>query len=64
MACPSRRRVSLGILRGPNGEVLDKDSLSAIDRERLRQIRHELPLIMTRVRRVRSAVVLIWAGRQ
>lgn len=57
-------REHLGILRGPDGEVLDEDSFSVIDRERLTQIRHELPLIMTRVWRVHSAVVLIWVGRQ
>jgi hypothetical protein len=50
----------LGILRGPHGEVLDEDSVPPIDRERLAQIRVEMPLIMRRVRPLRNAVMIMW----
>ncbi len=53
-------RERLGILRGPHGEVLDEASVPPIDRERLTQIRVEMPLIMRRVERIRNAVLTIW----
>ena len=53
-------RERLGILRGPHGEILDVDSVPPIDRERLTQIRVEMPLLSRRVRRIRSAVLIIW----
>jgi hypothetical protein len=54
------RRDTLGILRGLHGEVLDEASAPPADRERLMQIRNELPQMVWRVQRIRSAVVIIW----
>jgi hypothetical protein len=53
-------RERLGILGGPHGEVLDEDSVPPIDRERLTQIRNEMPLIMRRIGRLRNAILIIW----
>lgn len=53
-------RERMGILGGPHGEMLDEDSVPSRDRERLTQIRDELPLMIRRVRRVRTAVLIIW----
>ena len=50
----------LGILRGPHGETLDEDSAPPNDRERLRQIRALTPLLIRRIERIRTAVVIIW----
>jgi hypothetical protein len=49
-----------GILRGPHGEMLDEHSLPPSDRERLTEIRAEVPMMMRRVRRIRNAVLIIW----
>ena len=48
------------ILGGPHGEVLDEGSVSPIDRERLRQIGTEMPLLIGRVLRIRTAVLIMW----
>jgi len=53
-------RERMGILGGPHGEMLDEDSVPPRDRERLTQIRDELPLMIRRVRRIRTAVLIIW----
>ncbi len=53
-------RERLGILRGPDGEMLDEDSVPPIDHERLMQITEMMPLMIRRVRRLRTAVVIIW----
>ena len=53
-------RERLGILAGPHGEIVDEDSVPPIDRERLTQIRVEMPLIMRRVGRFRNAIVIVW----
>lgn len=53
-------RERMGILGGPHGEVLDEDSVPPIDRERLTQIRNEMPLIMRRIGRIRNAILIIW----
>jgi|SRR5215472_6872122 len=53
-------RERLGILAGPDGEILGEGDLPPIDRERLTQIRNEVPLIMRRFERIRDAVLLIW----
>jgi hypothetical protein len=53
-------RERLGILRGPDGEILDEDSVPPIDHERLMQIREQMPLMVRRVRRLRTAVLIIW----
>jgi hypothetical protein len=49
-----------GILRGSGGELLDEDSVSPMDRERLMEIRDVTPLIIRRFRRLRSAVLMMW----
>ena len=53
-------RERLGILRGPHGEILEEDSVPPIDRERLTQIRDQMPLIIRRLRRIRGAVLITW----
>jgi Protein of unknown function (DUF2721) len=53
-------RERLEILRGPHGEMLAEDSLPPIDRERLTQIRHQMPVLMRRVRRVSTAILISW----
>ena len=53
-------RERLGILGGPHGEMLDENSVPPIDRERLTQIRDLMPLLISRLRRFRSAVLIIW----
>ena len=55
-------REHLGILRGPHGEMLDEDSLPPNDRERLRQIWAMTPLLIRRIGRIRTAVVIIWGA--
>jgi len=51
-----------GILRGPRGEMLDEDSVPPIDRERLTQIRDQMPLLIRHVRRFRSAILIDWSA--
>ena len=53
-------RERLGILRGPGGEMLDEDGVPPVDRERLMQIREQMPLVIRRVERLRTAVLIIW----
>ena len=53
-------RERLGILRGPHGEMFDEDSLPPIDRERLTQISGQMPLLIRNVRRLRTAILIIW----
>jgi len=53
-------RERLGILRGPHGEMLDEDSVPPVDRERLKQISALTPLMIRRIERCRTAVVIIW----
>jgi hypothetical protein len=53
-------RERMGILRGPRGEMLDKDSVPPADRERLTQIRNDTLLIVRRIRHLRTAVLIIW----
>jgi len=53
-------REHLGILGGPHGEVLDEDSVPPIGRERLTQIRIEMPLVVRRVGRIRNAILITW----
>jgi len=50
----------LGILRGPNGQMLDRDSVQPIDRERLAEISDLMPGMIRRVQRIRRAVLIIW----
>jgi len=52
----------LGILAGPHGEVLDEDSLPAIDRERLRHINYLMPVGFRRARYLRRAIVIMWTA--
>jgi hypothetical protein len=56
----NRERMSL--LRRPHGEMLDEESVPPLDRERLTQIRGEVPLMIGRFRRVRSAILTLWVG--
>jgi hypothetical protein len=51
-------RELLGILSDPDGGLLDADKVAASDRERLDQIRDQMPLIVQRIRRIRNAAVL------
>lgn len=53
-------RERLAILRGPDGEILDEDSVPPLDRERLALIRDQVPVLIRRVRRIGSAVLIIW----
>jgi hypothetical protein len=53
-------RERLGILRGPDGELLDEDSVPSADRERLAQITDQMPVMIRRVRHLRTAVLIIW----
>ena len=53
-------RERMGLLRGPHGEMLDEDSVPPADQERLMQIREQMPLMIRRVQRVRTAVAIIW----
>jgi hypothetical protein len=53
-------RERLDILRGPHGEVLDEDSVPPIDRERLTQIRDQIPLVIRIARRLLSAILINW----
>jgi hypothetical protein len=53
-------RERLGILGGPQGEMLDEDSVPPVDRERLRQIRVLTPKIIGHIRRSRIAIVICW----
>jgi hypothetical protein len=53
-------RERLGILGGPHGEILDEDSVPPIHRERLTQIKDQMPLLIRQLRRLRSAVLIIW----
>jgi hypothetical protein len=55
-------RERMSILRGPHGEVLDEDGVPPLDRERLTQIREDLPLLVGRVRTIRHAVLIIWSA--
>src|SRR5215469_11117228 len=55
-------RECLGILRGPHGEMLDQDSVPPVDRERLSQITVLVPRMIRRIRRIRTAIVIIWIG--
>jgi hypothetical protein len=54
------KRERLGLLRGPHGEMLDGESVPPMGRERLTQIGNEVPLMIGRFRRVRSAVMILW----
>jgi putative copper export protein len=51
-------REQLGILTAQDGGLLHEDEVSAGERERLDQIRDQMPLIARRVRRIRNAAVL------
>lgn len=50
----------LAILAGPHGEILDENSVPPIKRERLRQIRDEIPPLSTRARKWRIAILISW----
>ena len=55
-------RERLGILRGPNGEMLDEDSVPANDRERLRQISDVTPRLVKRIEQSRAAIIIVWVA--
>jgi hypothetical protein len=55
-------RERLEILAGPDGEVLTEDRLRPIGRDRLAQIRHELPLVIRRMRQLRDAALFFYAA--
>jgi len=50
----------LDILGGPHGEILDENSVPPISRERLTQIRDQMPLLIRRSRGIRRAVLIAW----
>ena len=52
----------LDILAGQHGEVLDEDSLTPIDRERLRHIKCLMPVGFKRARNLRIAIVTMWTA--
>jgi hypothetical protein len=49
-----------GLLRGRRDEMLDEDSVPPSDRERLTEIRAEMPMMMRRIGRIRNAILIIW----
>jgi len=53
-------RERLGILRGPHGEMLDEDSVPPNDRERLRRIGDQMPVMIMRGRQLRRAILIMW----
>jgi Protein of unknown function (DUF2721) len=53
-------RERLDIRPGPNGALLSPDECSPIGQERLREIGHQLPNMLHRVRLLRSAVTFIY----
>ena len=55
-------RERLGILGGPHGEMLDEDSAPPINRERLTQIRDQMRVMIRVVRRIRTAILIIWVA--
>lgn len=55
-------RERLGILRGPNGEMLDEDSVPPNDRERLRQISDIKPRIVRRIEQSRTGILIVWVA--
>jgi hypothetical protein len=48
----------LSILTGPDGEIVDLDTLPGASQERMAQIEYEIPLIVRRVRRLRLGALL------
>ena len=50
----------LDILSGPHGEMLDENSVPPVDRERLMQLRYEMPLLIRRGQHIRGAVLIAW----
>jgi Protein of unknown function (DUF2721) len=55
-------RERLEIRRGPAGEVLDDSSLPAIDRERLNEIRVQLPMMLRRHKLTRVSMLAIYVA--
>lgn len=53
-------RERLEILSGPDGEMLDQESVPPTKRERLRQIGDQVPQMVMRFRRIRTAVIVFW----
>ena len=51
-------REQLSILSGPDGGLLQEAKVSPSERERLRQIRDQMPLVARRVRHIRNATVV------
>ena len=50
----------LVILSGPHGELLHHDILRPVERERLTQIREQMPVLIRRGRRIHNAILTIW----
>jgi hypothetical protein len=55
-------RERLEIRRGPAGQVLDDDSVPAIDRERLYEIGVQLPMMLRRHKLTRVSVLIIYVA--
>jgi Protein of unknown function (DUF2721) len=55
-------RERLEIRRGPVGQVLDADSVTPIDRERLYQIDVQLPMLLRRHKLTRASVLVIYTA--
>jgi Protein of unknown function (DUF2721) len=53
-------RERIEIRTGPDGKMLDLAMVSAVGRERLTEIDHQVPLILRRLQRVRIALLLIY----
>jgi hypothetical protein len=55
-------RERLEIRRGPAGQMLDADSVSPVDKERLYQIGMQLPMLLRRHKLTRASVLVIFAA--
>jgi Protein of unknown function (DUF2721) len=55
-------RERLEIRRGPEGQVLDGDSVPPIDQERLHEIGVQLPLVLRRHKLTRASLLVIFAA--
>jgi hypothetical protein len=55
-------RERVGILSGPDGELLDVASLPAADSERLTEIDAQVPMVLQRVRRLRATAGALYCA--
>jgi hypothetical protein len=55
-------RERVGILGGPEGELLDRATVPPVDRERLTEIDAELPMVLRRIRRLRDTAGALYCA--